>query len=161
MSKPEQEPLESAYVDLRGRLASFARSFKVSEDDASDALQDSYLRLQGRPIRSEEEAQGTLVVTLRRILIDRWRSSKRKATEKIDELSIVDDSASILSAPSEGDIINRLRACLSPLQFEIMRLLVIEDLDYPEIAERMNMREGTIRTNVSRARKTLRENLFK
>ena len=42
---------------------------------------------------------------------------------------------------------------------KIMTMLIEDDLDYPEIAEKLNMKESAVRTNICRARKLLKKNM--
>lgn len=149
------EPLEEAYTRLRSKLRAIARSYNLPGEDVADALHESYLRLHGTAMPSTEAAAGSMAVTLRNLILDFIRKVRRRKNLPLEEaLQIHTSESSKLGA---DDIIDEMRRTLSSLQFQIMTMLAVEELDYPEIAVRLGMTEGAVRTNVSRARKILRE----
>ena len=149
------EPLDEAYHHLRLKLRAYARNFNLAPDDVADALHDSYLRLHGEDLPTAEAAKGKMAVTLRNLVLDLVRKLRRRPAVPLDEETpvYVHESSPLTTA----DILERMRLLLSPLQFKIMTLLAVEGLDYAEIADSLEMTEGAVRTNVSRARKTLKE----
>lgn len=150
--------LEKAYQSMRAKLDSMSNLYNLPVDDMEDVLQESYLRLSPHNNGNETEAKGRFWLTVRNIVVDTFR--KRKPMTVLSE---VDSFKSFEENPAfEIDhlkIRNQMREILSPRQWKIMHLLVEQGLDYPEIALEMDMAEGAVRTNVSRARKLLREKL--
>lgn len=153
--KGNSKPLDEAYLLLRAKLSSIKKTFNVSDSDAEDLIQEGYLRLVDKNIETSDEAKGKLWTTVRHLSIDIFRKEKKMtAIEALQNNSYID------SNNLDYDFIkSQLDKILSPLQREIMRLLIEDELDYPEIAERLQMKEGAIRTNVSRARKLLKERI--
>ena len=150
-------PLDEAYESLRSRLRSMGFRYHLEEAETDDLIQDSYLQLSSTPPKSKEEARGKFLVTFKNLVIDNFRRKNRRQSTGIDN-----DLALNETQPEFYDrqnILDQLEKILSPLQSRIMRMLVEEDLDYPEIALKLDMTEGAVRTNVSRARKILKEKL--
>ena len=158
----QKRPLEEAYEDLRKKLDNYAGAFRLSPEDAADALQDSYMRLHAEKGMSEYEAKSKLVIALRNNLIDRFRIRKRRRYEPLENL---DKFYEVKDYPEENlisnDFLNEIKGVLTPLQFEIISLRVHEEYEYAELAEKLGMTEAAIRTNICRARKLIKEKLLK
>ena len=154
------EALEEAYLLLRKRLDAIASGYKVSEEDAEDFIQEGYLRLSDKIIRSPEEAKGKLWITIRNLAIDSFR--RKKFTTSLDDKSPeINLNSTDSSFVDYSGINSKMESILSPLQYKIMTMLVGRDMDYSEIAIALDIKEGTVRTNVCRARKLLKEHLEK
>lgn len=154
---PETEKerhLEAAYLILRNKLDAVSHTFMVSREDAEDLIQDGYIKLKGKELCSSVEAKCKLWITIRNLAIDGFRRKKTKVDISNCEFHF-DDNDNL----DTGLIYGQMKDILSPLQHKIMTLLVKDDLDYREIAERLGMNEGSVRTAVSRARKLLKEKL--
>lgn len=151
--------LEEAYKELRERLVYFGRHYKIGYGDFEDSLHDGYLRLAEKQAMGVTEAKGRLFVTVRNLILDRLRSAKVSRGVGLDEAENIADSNSFHPLDNDSNILRQMKCLLTKQQFEIMMLRAVENLDYPEIASRMNMTEGAVRTNVSRARKILKDKL--
>lgn len=151
--------LEEAYKELRERLVYFGRQYKIGYGDFEDSLHDGYLRLAEKQAMGETEAKGRLFVTVRNLILDKLRSAKVSRGVGLNEAENIADSNYLRPFDNDSNILRQMKCLLTKQQFEIMMLRAVENLDYPEIASRMNMTEGAVRTNVSRARKILKEKL--
>jgi RNA polymerase sigma-70 factor (ECF subfamily) len=69
------------------------------------------------------------------------------------------DAGERLSAREELGLVSRMLAALPREQREIIELAVVEGLSYDQIATRLGVPEGTVKTRVSRARAHLRQSL--
>lgn len=66
--------LTSTFMALRDKLHRSALRFLSNDEEARDALQDTYLRLWAKgPVESDAEARNKLFAVLRNICIDRLR----------------------------------------------------------------------------------------
>lgn len=150
------KPLEEAYLSLRKRLDMAAHSFPLSKDDMEDVIQEGYVRLAEKGITDDSEAKGKFWVTVRNIMIDKFRKKRENISFDHAEITIPEDSHFNL----EYDLIrNQMKKILTPRQIKIMTLLTEEELDYPEIAARLNMKEEAVRTSVCRTRKLLKQKI--
>ena len=156
IKKSNTDILEEAYTTLRNRLAAVANSCNVSKEEAEDLIQESYIRLSDKDIISKEEAKGKFWTTVRHLAIDKFRRQKI-VTALDNEVKCIDFYDG--NYYDRERIIKQMKSLLSPLQFRIMIMLVVDELEYSEIAKILNMNEGAVRTGVSRARKLLKEKL--
>lgn len=148
--------LTSTFLTLREKLRRNALTYLKNDEDVSDALQDTFVKLwKSDDMKSESEASSKLFVVLRNICIDKLR---RKRTVELEETYKV----SLKTEPTFGEDMEHLEALLtaglSQVQRQIYSLSVHYAMDYNDIASRLNMTEGAVRTQMCRARKKISEN---
>ena len=148
--------LTSTFLALRERLHRSALAFLKDDEDARDALQDTFLRLwKSGGVENDSEASSKLFVVLRNVCIDRLR--RKRSVELEDKHTI-----SLKIEPSSGENIEQLEylltAGLSRMQRRIYSLSVHYSMDYKDIALRLGMSEGAVRAQMCRARKKISEN---
>ena len=145
--------LTETYQRIRERLRAGAGKMLSDAEAAEDALQDAFVRLWGRyQVRSEREAEALLTRTVRNVSIDQLR--KRKTVPLAMDL------------PEERTE-NREALCrrveemvdteLTDLQRLIIRRHEYESVTLERIAEELGMQPPAVRMQLSRARKTIRE----
>lgn len=156
-----KEMLTEAYRRLTGRLRGVAAGILKSDDDVSDALQEAFCRLwAAREPLSDCEAEGRLVTTVRRISID-TAVGRRRVAHLPQETS---DSSPQPYAAEHSDMFSAhhtgrqqlLLEALPDMQRKVFELVGLSDFDYDVAAERLGISEQACRTNMCRARKTLR-----
>ena len=119
--------LTSSFMELRQRLHRSALAYLKDDDDASDALQDTFMRLwKSGDVESDSEATSKLFVVLRNVCIDRLR---RRRSVELEEKHTV----SLKVEPTSGEDMERLEslltAGLTPLQRQIYSLSVHYSVD--------------------------------
>lgn len=148
--------LTTAFLDLRGKLHRLAMRILLDDEDAKDALQETYLRLsRNGEVDNGLEARNKLVTVLRNVCIDRLR---RRHTVRLD---MAENLSSESSDPYTDDISHLeslLQEGLTSLQMTIYNMVIHQGLEYEEIALQLNMKVDTVRTNMCRTRKKIREN---
>lgn len=148
--------LTSTFMALRDKLHRSALRFLSNDEEARDALQDTYLRLWAKgPVESDAEARNKLFAVLRNICIDRLR---RPPSVPISE----SDTDGLETGPPDGEDINRLESLLTTGLTEIQRtiysMVTHDGMEYEETATRLGMSVEAVRMNMSRARKKIRDN---
>ena len=134
-----------------------------NEDDAKDIVQDSLVKLWNRrkvlgDIRSHKSFALT---TIRNACIDFIRKQKPETNQQ-DNLERSDG----LNPEKQLDISDQLLKVkqiirqLNEQQRELIQLRDIEELDYNEISEITGLTVNTIRVNISRARKEIRQQMM-
>ncbi len=143
---------------------SLARRMTSNSADAEDAVQDifaSVWRSAGRfdPTRASETAFVAMIA--RRRLIDRIRASRREREGRSFEVQL--DALPTLGASAETCVEARRAAqLLESLPEErrrVLRLALIEGLTHAQIAERLEMPLGTVKSHARRGLAALREAL--
>lgn len=149
------DTLTSSFLGLRGKLHHIAMRFLHSDEDAWDALQDTYLKLKTKgEVKSESEANNKLIAVLRNVCIDRLRKHNPVSIDAFDAIN------TLSVEPCTDDIAELerlLQVGLSPMQKKIFRLVVHEGMEYEDIAEALNMKIEAVRMNMSRTRRKILE----
>lgn len=156
----DNRTLTETFERLRGRLRRMASSMLGNDDDAEDALQDAFCRLfaSGKPMTSDIMAEGTTVVTLRRVCLDSLKSRAARRLVPLDEAPEcpAEASAVIWEEEAVADMTHILTASLSPMQKSVFEM-VGAGMDYEIVALRLGITQESARKLMSRARKILRD----
>ena len=145
--------LTETYQRIRERLRAGAGRMLSDAEAAEDALQDAFVRLWGRyQVRSEKEAEALLTRTVRNVSIDQLR--KRKMVPLMADLpEEVGENREALFRRVEEMVDTEL----TDLQKLIIRKHEYERVTLERIAEELGMQPPAVRMQLSRARKTIRE----
>jgi len=162
---------ESAWEDLikihTKRVYAICYRFTGTDVSAQDLTQEVFLRI-FRTLGSFRSGEGAFVVWLtrltRNLLIDHYRRTRmERATDALDEQIGLIEERSSLSARPEGMLAGReaselLQAALQKLSPELRETVIlrdIEEMEYREIAQALNVPEGTVKSRLNRGRAEL------
>ena len=144
-------------------------------DDAADQTQEAFIKA-WRSLESFQfkAAFSTWLYRLAsNVCLDHLRSSKRSRTVPLivtceDSETLTIDPPDPAPLPEEQAVLSEeqqfLQAALASLELEERRLLtlrVVNDLSYAEIAALLEIKEGTVKSRLSRARERLRKKFLK
>lgn len=150
----EIDLLTSSFLGLRDKLHHIALKYLGSDEDAKDALQDTWLKLRSKgEVETTIEARNKLVTVLRNVCIDHLRKAREIPIDTTVEIQ-----AYRMDEEDIGNLEQLLQEGLTPLQKEIFNLVTHEGFDYDEIAKQLSMSVEAVRMNMSRTRKKIREN---
>ena len=150
----EIDLLTSSFLGLREKLHHIALRYLGSDEDAQDALQDTWLKLRSKgEVETTIEAKNKFVTILRNVCIDHLRKAREIPID-----TTVDIQAYRMDEEDIGNLEQLLQEGLTPLQKEIFNLVTYEGFDYEEIAKQLSMSVEAVRMNMSRTRKKIREN---
>ena len=145
--------LTETYQRIRLRLKARAESVLADAEAAEDALQDSFIKLWGRyPARNEKEAEALLMRTVRNTSIDQLR--KRKTVPLAGDLPAEDAEDRERQFRQVEEMVD---TALTDIQRQIIRRHEYEGATLEKIAEELGMQPPAVRMQLSRARKTIRE----
>jgi RNA polymerase sigma-70 factor (ECF subfamily) len=149
------------------RVYAVCYRFTGKDGEAQDLTQDVFLRV-FRTLKSFRAGEGSFLVWLNRLtrnlLIDHYRRSRlERATDSIeDQLPVLEEKAALTSR-TDGMLAGReasevLQAALQKLSPDLRETVIlrdIEELEYREIAEVLNVPEGTVKSRLNRGRAEL------
>jgi RNA polymerase sigma-70 factor (ECF subfamily) len=162
---------DTAWEDLvklhTRRVYSICYRFTNSDAEAQDLTQDVFLRV-FKNLKSFRAGEGLFVVWLtrltRNLLIDHYRRTRmERATESIeDQVKVLEETTAML-ARTDGMLAGReasevLQAGLQKLSPELRETVILrdlEELEYREIAQVLNVPEGTVKSRLNRGRAEL------
>ncbi len=141
---------------LRDKLHRSALRFLKNDEDARDALQDTFFNLwRDGGAETETEARNKLFAVLRNICIDRLRKPK---TYPLDETDTDSLEVRAFSFEDMDKYESLLTTGLTDIQRHIYALVTHDGMEYDAIAETLGMSVEAVRMNMSRARKKIRDN---
>ena len=153
------------------KVFNVAYKFVGSHEQAEDLTQDIFLKIFRSLETFDRRAnfQTWMISVSRNLCIDHYRSV-RKERQTIDrdvpaeDLSPVSATASPLATLENRDLAALLRQALQTLP-KSLRLAVllrdIRELSYLEIAERLRLPEGTVKSRINRGRKELARQILR
>ena len=144
----EIDVLTSSFLGLRDKLHHIALNYLESDEDAKDALQDTWLKLRnGSKVETTSEAKNKLVTVLRHVCIDHLRKAK---SIPIDTVSAYETKGYNMDVEDLKHLETLLQKGLTPQQREIFDLVTHEGMEYEQIAEKLSMTVEAVRMNMSR-----------
>ena len=134
-----------------------------SQQDAEDAVQELYLKIwkSHANLTDLKSPAAYGMSLLKNICIDRIRRREIRKTEPL-EAGVPQADAPPEKRLAARDILKKVMEEIDRLpqtQARVMKMMVIEDLDYKEISERTGLSQVHVRVLISTARKTLKQKL--
>ena len=156
----ELEKFKSDVVPLRNKLQNVAKNMLANEVDAEDAVQETFLRLwnQRSQLSNHPNVGGFAMQTLKNICIDKLRAERHNVS--LDGISIAGNSITPYTFTEQQDsvlIIRNIIDSLPETQRQIITLRDVDGYELGEIAAIIGSEESTVRVNLSRARKAVRD----
>ncbi len=155
----KKDVLTSTFLDIRSKMHRIAMRLLHNDEDAKDAIQDTFMKLWSKDeIESNAEARNKLVHVLCNTCIDHIRTNHTVSMDSIDK-----NFESGYDDPIEDmELYERLIIKgLTKNQKRIYNLITHDCLEYDEVASRLNMTVEAVRMNMSRARRRIAENIKK
>lgn len=169
MGAGDAEAMEQFYDRHGSCLYGLALKMLRDEQDAQDVLQDTLIILWSKAPRYDPELSSPLswaVMVLRHRAIDLMRSSERRQKKlersKVEFLLSVDVDDLSAGEPLRRELRQTVREALSllrPEQRRVLDLAFFSDLSHSEIAERLRLPLGTVKTVIRRSLIELRHQL--
>lgn len=169
---------EPAWEDLvrlhTRRVYGLCFRFTGSGSEAQDLTQEVFLRV-FRTLKTFRSAEGSFATWLARVtrnlLIDHYRRTRQeRVTDSIEgQLSTIEEGSAGTSARPDQALAGReaseiLQATLQKLSPDLREAVILRDLqemEYREIAEVLQIPEGTVKSRINRGRAELARHLRK
>ena len=164
-SLPEIEEIVRRYADMVYRIA---RLHTLQEKDAEDIFQETFLRLVKHihKLKNEEHLKAWLI----RVTINCCKSQTGSTWNQrvvVTEKDVLEGHTDQVSEFQDGlgdsEVYEAVKS-LSPKYRDVIHLFYYEDLSIKEISKVLECREGTVKSQLTRAREQLSqiiENPFK
>jgi len=161
----DQAAWEEIVRQHRRKVFNIAYKFTGRHDEAEDLTQDIFLKIFKSLHTFDRRAnfQTWLVSVSRNLCIDHYRSV-RKERETIDrdvdagELTPAAPGQNAFQALEQADRVELLRKAMAELPESLRKAVVMRDLQelsYQEIADQLNLPEGTVKSRINRGRTEL------
>lgn len=160
------ESFTSRLLGLQSNLLSFAYQLTSNRDEAQDLLQDTTLKALDNEDKYVDNVnfKGWIFTIMRNIFINNYRQTVRQATvvdktEDLYHLNISQDSG--LTTPEGSYAVKEISKTLNAFsdEYRIPFNLYVAGYKYHEIAEKLGLPLGTVKSRIFFARKRLRTEL--
>lgn len=160
------ETFKDRVLGLQANLLSFAYQLTTNKEEARDLLQDTTLKALDNEEKYVDNVnfKGWIFTIMRNIFINNYRQTVRKATvidqtEDLYHLNISQDSG--LSSPEGSYAVKEINKALDSFsdEYRIPFNMYVAGYKYNEIAEKMGLPLGTVKSRIFFARKRLRDQL--
>jgi len=169
--KGDQLAWEAIVRQYRRKVFNVAYKFVGRHDEAEDLTQDIFLKIfkSLKTFDSRANFQTWLISVSRNLCIDHYRSV-RKERETIDrdvdasELMPVSKTQGQMAMMEQRDRVELLREAMSTLPTTLRTAVLmrdIQELSYHEIAEKLRLPEGTVKSRINRGRNELARQIRK
>lgn len=154
----------SSVLGMQANLRSFALKLTMDKDEANDLVQDTTLKALSNEDKFVDNAnfKGWMLTIMRNIFINKYRKSVRESTivdttDDFYHLNLKQDSG--VETPDGAYSVNEISQILAgfPVDYREPFSLHVEGYKYDEIAERLSMPLGTVKSRIFFTRKRLRE----
>ncbi len=157
----ELERFKTDVVPLRAKLLNYARKLTDETSDAEDAVQEVMLKLWDIRHRLDEyrSIEALAMTMTHHQCMDLWRR-KPADTVPIDQIRDFGQSKTpehLLEEKDEFQLMRNLIDSLPPQQRTILLMKDVQEYEMSEIAEITGCNAEAIRSNLSRARKKVRD----
>ena len=160
----QQSPFITSVLGMQANLRSFALKLTMDKDAAHDLVQDTTLKALNNEDKFVDNAnlKGWMLTIMRNIFINNYRKSVREntvvdSTTDLYHLNLKQDSG--IETPDGAFAVNEISALLAkfPRDFSEPFNLPVAGYKYEEIAEKLSMPLGTVKSRIFFTRKKLRE----
>ena len=150
-------------VPLREKLQNFSRKIIENDADAEDVVQEIFLKLWSMREKLDKYSsiEALAMQMTKNFSLDKLKSQKPSGSE-LETLHLVSDLKTPAEETEERNNVTYIRKLVNQLPYlqqTIMRMKDIEGYELSEIAEITGSQIEAVRTNLSRARKKIREQL--
>lgn len=151
-------------LPFKDKLFRLAKRILVSADEAEDAVQEVLLKLWKirNNLTNYRSVEAYAITMTKNYCLDRLKS-KQASNMRIVHSNYENPRSveSQMEAEEGVELVKKLMEDLSPNQKIILQLRDVEQFEFSEIANMLDMNETAVRVALSRARKTVREALVK
>lgn len=153
---------KAQWLPLQDGLFRVASYLLGNEDDASDAVQDLYVKLWNRrdSLVGVRNYKSYAIRLMRNLCLDRLRHGKVLRSVELDEANVEEDGKLSDAAIITRETLDRLNVAIRELsgnQRDVLTMRVFKKMEYSDISKVMKMPETTLRVLLHEARKSLRE----
>lgn len=152
---------KSEIIPLRQALHRTALRILENEEDAEDAVQETFLKLWNvrNKVFAADNPEGFAMQVAKNCCLDRLRQRKPTLAEQPEAYWLQDGNTPLnaMEAQDTVRLIKQIIDCLPALQQAIIRMRDIEGYEIAEIAAITDTLPSAVTVNLSRARKKVRE----
>ena len=166
----DRQAFEPLVLENQGRVYSMALRMMGNEADAADAAQEAFIKAYSalESFRGESRFSSWLYKLTGNVCIDLLRSRRRGQVVSLQDLSMEEEENQEYQIPDDRfrpetelerrELRRAVGAALAQLPEDYRQILTLRELgglSYEELAARLHLESGTVKSRLSRARRRL------
>jgi RNA polymerase sigma-70 factor (ECF subfamily) len=173
--KGDLEAFEQLVIKHQKRMFNTAFRLTSDYDEACEVVQDAFVAAfkSIRDFRGDAKFSTwltTITVNFSKNKLKQMKSRQGREAFSLDEPVLVNDHVIVIDPPSKepsvldrlerSDVQRKVRDCIQTLEPDFREVLVLRDMQdfsYEEIGSMLKVREGTVKSRLSRAREAVRD----
>ena len=159
-----QNEFTKLVLPFKDKLYRMAKRLLVSTEEAEDAVQEVFLKLwKGKQsIKNYKNPEAFAMTMTKNYCLDRLKSKQASNLKIVHNNYQNSDNLQRTVEVNDGvSMVFKIMESLPSTQRMVLQLRDVEQFEFHEISEMLDINETAIRVNLSRARKTVREELLK
>nr|WP_299338801.1 RNA polymerase sigma factor [Allomuricauda sp.] len=161
----QQSEFINVVMPFKDKLYRLAKRLLVSKEEAEDATQEVLLKLwsKNESMGEYKNVEAFAMTMTKNFCLDRLKS-KQASNLKLVHSNYRDENVSIqrqIEAKDSIRLMEQIMEALPEQQKMVLQLRDVEQYEFEEICELLDMKPTAVRVTLSRARKTIREELAK
>ncbi|PRX54427.1 RNA polymerase sigma factor [Flagellimonas meridianipacifica] len=161
----QQSDFLNVVMPFKDKLYRLAKRLLISKEEAEDATQEVLLKLwsKNESMADYKNVEAFAMTMTKNFCLDRLKS-KQASNLKLVHSNYQDENTSLqkqLEAEDSVRWMERIMDTLPEQQKMVLQLRDVEQYEFEEICELLDMKPTAVRVTLSRARKTVREELAK
>lgn len=159
-----QSEFLNVVMPFKDKLYRLAKRLLVSREEAEDATQEILMRLwaKNKMIGSYLNVEAFAMTMTKNFCLDRLKS-KQSGNLKLVHSNYTDENVSLQKQLEASDSVSWVEKIMEELpeqQKMVLQLRDVEEYEFEEIAQLLEMQPTAVRVALSRARKTVRDKLI-
>ena len=161
----QQSEFLNVVMPFKDKLYRLAKRLLVSKEEAEDATQEVLLKLwsKNESMADYKNVEAFAMTMTKNFCLDRLKS-KQASNLKLVHSNYQDENTSLQKQIEAEDSVRWMEHIMDTLpeqQKMVLQLRDVEQYEFEEICELLDMKPTAVRVTLSRARKTVREELAK
>ncbi len=159
--------LEEKLIQLQGNMLQFARTLTSNRDESLDLLQETTLKVltNKEKFTDDKNFKGWVLTIMKNIFINNYRRESRNQTvnEQANNSYLFQTPAksSGFDTPEGACTMNEINKCINSFseEYRLPISMYVDGFKYHEIAEKIQIPVGTVKSRIFSARHRLRNHL--
>jgi len=162
--KMDKKEFTALILPLKDRLYRLAKRILVSQDEAEDAVQEVFYKLWNgkKNIENYKNPEAYAITMTKNYCLDRLKSKQASNLKIVHSNYQASVNLERDTETNDGvEMVFRIMETLPEQQKIVLQLRDVEQFEFSEIAKMLDSNETAIRVALSRARKTIRDEMLK
>ena len=159
------ESFKTRVLPIKDKLFRYALRILKNEDEAKDVVQETFIKVWNKRDEMDtlENMEAWCVRVARNLALDKLKSKHSNSVDIDNAYDLQSNSQSPYSSTEQSDTMQSIHHYINQLpdmQKQVIQLRDIDGFSYQEISDILKQNLNTVKVNLFRARKQVREQLI-